>query len=59
MNFLTAEQVGGIARAIFAAVGGYLVGNGVVDAETVQIVSGAAVTIVVAVWSVLTKNKAA
>lgn len=58
MNFLTAEQVGGIARAVLAAVGGYLVGNGVVDAETVQVISGAATTIIVAVWSVWAKKQA-
>lgn len=56
--FLTAEQVGGIVRAIAAAVGGYFVGQGVVDAETASVIGGAATTLIVAIWSVLTKKSA-
>jgi hypothetical protein len=48
---MTGEQIAGIVRAIVAAVGGYLVGKGLADAET-------AATIVAAVWSVLSKKKA-
>lgn len=55
---ITAEQVGGIVRAIAAAVGGYFVGQGVIDAETATALAGAAVTIAVAVWSVWTKKQA-
>lgn len=56
--FLTAEQVGGIVRAVAAAAAGYFVGQGVVDAETAQIIGGALTTIAVAVWSVWTKKAA-
>jgi len=54
---MTAEQFAGIVRAIVAAVGGYLVGKGLADAETVAAVSGAVATIAVAVWSVLAKKQ--
>lgn len=59
MFFLSAEQVGGVVRAVVAAAGGYFVGIGAVDAETAQVIGGAVTTIVVAVWSVLIKKKAA
>lgn len=55
---MTAEQVGGIVRAIIAAVGGYFVGKGITDAATVTAVGGAVATLVVAVWSVLSKKTA-
>lgn len=55
---MTAEQFAGIVRAIVAAVGGYLVGKGFADAETVAALAGAAATIGAAVWSVLSKKKA-
>jgi hypothetical protein len=55
---MNGEQIAGIVRAIVAAVGGYLVGKGLADAETVAAVAGAAATIVAAVWSVLSKKKA-
>lgn len=55
---MSGEQIAGIVRAIVAAVGGYLVGKGLADAETVAAVAGAAATIVAAVWSVLSKKKA-
>jgi O-antigen/teichoic acid export membrane protein len=54
---MTAEQVAGIVRAIVAAIGGYLVGKGFADAETVAAVGGAVATIAAAVWSVLSKRK--
>jgi hypothetical protein len=54
---MTAEQVAGIVRAVIAAIGGYLVGRGLADAETVAAVGGAAATIVAAVWSVYSKRK--
>jgi|TARA_R110000868_G_scaffold403692_1_gene681189 hypothetical protein len=55
---MNGEQIAGIVRAIVAAVGGYLVGKGLADAETVAAVAGAAATIAAAVWSVLSKKKA-
>lgn len=54
---MTAEQVAGIVRAVIAAIGGYLVGRGLADAETVAAVGGAAATIAAAVWSVVAKRK--
>ena len=56
---MTAEQFAGIVRAIVAAVGGFLVGKGFADAETVAALAGAAATIGAAVWSVLAKKKPA
>ena len=55
---MNGEQIAGIVRAIVAEVGGYLVGKGLADAETVAAVAGAAATIAAAVWSVLSKKKA-
>jgi hypothetical protein len=53
---MTQDQVGGIVRALISAFGGYLVGQGIVDANTAATVGGAVATIVVAVWSVMTKR---
>ena len=55
---LTAEQVGGIVRAIMAAVGGYAVGQGLTDAETMATIGGAVTTLAAAVWSIWAKRKA-
>jgi hypothetical protein len=54
---MTAEQVAGIVRAIVAAIGGYLVGKGIADAETIAAAAGAAATIAAAIWSVYSKRK--
>ena len=54
---ITTEQVGGIVRALVAAAGGYFVGQGLIDAETMLTVGGAITTIVVAVWSIYSKKK--
>jgi O-antigen/teichoic acid export membrane protein len=54
---MTGEQIAGIVRAVVAAVGGYLVGKGFADAETVAAVGGALATIAVAIWSVRSKKK--
>jgi hypothetical protein len=53
---MTAEQVAGIVRALVAAVGGYLVGRGFVDGETVSAVGGALATLITAIWSVTSKK---
>jgi len=55
----TGEQIGGIVRAVVAAVGGILVGKGVIDAQTATAVAGAVATIAVAVWSVIAKRSVA
>jgi len=54
---ITTEQVGGIVRALVAAAGGYFVGQGLVDAETMMTVGGAITTLVVAIWSIYSKKK--
>jgi hypothetical protein len=54
---MTADQVGGIVRALAAALGGFLVGKGILDEATAAAVSGAAVTLAVAVWSVWSKQE--
>lgn len=54
---MTQEQVGGIVRALVAAAGGYFVGQGLIDAETMLTVGGAITTIAVACWSIYAKKK--
>jgi hypothetical protein len=54
---MTQDQVGGVVRALVAAAGGYFVGQGLVDAETMLTVGGAITTLVVAVWSIYSKKK--
>jgi hypothetical protein len=53
---MTHEQIGGIVRALVAAAGGYFVGQGLIDAETMMTVGGAVTTLVVAVWSIMSKR---
>lgn len=53
---MTSEQIAGVIRAVVAAVGGYFVGKGVVDADTVTSIGGALATIGTAVWSVWAKK---
>jgi hypothetical protein len=50
------EMIWGVARAILAAGGGYLVAKGMIDAATLETVIGAIGTIFVAVWSVYAKK---
>jgi hypothetical protein len=53
---MTGEQIAGVVRAIVAAAGGYFVGQGMVDAETVTTIGGAVATLVAAVWSIYAKR---
>jgi len=53
---MTADQFAGIVRAIVAAVGGFLVAKGVIDAETVATLAGVAATAGAAIWSFLSKR---
>jgi len=57
-NKMKTEEIAGIARALVAAAGGWLVGQGIVDSETMMTVGGAITTIVVAFWSIYSKRKA-
>jgi hypothetical protein len=54
---MTGDQIGGIARAIIAALGGYAIGQGWADAELVATLGGAAATIAAAVWSFVSKKR--
>jgi hypothetical protein len=54
---MNSDEVKGIVRALLATVGGYFVAKGIVDAETVAVVSGAAASVVAAAWSVRAKRK--
>jgi hypothetical protein len=53
------DQVGGIIRALLAAVAGYAAGKGLISSDMANELVGAGVTIGVAVWSVLSKKPAA
>jgi hypothetical protein len=55
---MTTQEISGIVRALVAAAGGWLVGQGIVDSETMMTVGGAVTTIVVAFWSIYSKRKA-
>ena len=54
---MTADQFAGLVRAIVAALGGYLVAKGLVDAETVATLAGVAATAGAAIWSFLSKKQ--
>ena len=54
---MTHEQFGGIVRALVAAAGGYFVGQGLIDAQTMMSVGGAITTLAVAIWSIYSKKK--
>lgn len=54
---MSGDQIAGILRAVLAAGGGYLIGKGVIDAESYGAISGAAVTLAVAVWSFWAKKQ--
>lgn len=56
---MTSQEIGGVIRTIAAAVLGYFAGKGLIDGDTATALAGAVATIGVAVWSVLTKRKAA
>lgn len=53
---MTGEQIAGIVRAVVSAVGGYFVGRGVIDGETVVAIGGALATLATAAWSVWSKK---
>jgi hypothetical protein len=56
---MTREQILGIARHLLTTVGGALVAKGVLDDATLTEVVGAVIAVAGAVWSVLSKKKAA
>ena len=50
------EQLFGIIRTVAAAGFGFLAGKGYLDGATVEALAGAAATIGVAIWSILSKK---
>jgi hypothetical protein len=53
---MTKEMVWGVARAVLAAGGGYLVAKGMIDSGTLETVLGAIGTIFAASWSIWAKK---
>jgi hypothetical protein len=53
---MSKNEIYGVVRAVFAAIGGVAVGKGWVDSETAVTVAGALATVFVAVWSVRAKR---
>ena len=51
------EEIAGLVRALVAALGGYLVGQGLLDSESAMTIGGAVTTIAMAVWSIMSKRK--
>jgi hypothetical protein len=52
------EEIAGLVRALVAALGGYLVGQGLLDSESAMTIGGAVTTIAMAIWSIYSKRKA-
>jgi heme A synthase len=55
---MTGEQIAGVIRALSAAIGGYFVGKGLVDADTVAAIGGGLATVATAIWSIWAKKQA-
>ena len=53
------NEIYGVVRTIFAAIGGYFAAQGVIDSETAVALAGAGATIAAAVWSIKSKRVAA
>lgn len=49
---MTADQITGVLRAILTAIGGYVVGKGIVDQATATQIIGAVLTLIGAGWSI-------
>jgi hypothetical protein len=54
---MTKEQILGIIRHALTFVGGVLITRGIIDEATFTELSGAALTLVGGIWSVVAKNK--
>lgn len=54
---LTKEQVQGIVRHAMTFVGGILIAKGLLDEGVVTEITGAVLTLVGSIWSVVEKNK--
>ena len=53
------EKVLGIVRHALTFIGGIIVAKGIVDESTYMELSGAVITLVGGIWSIVSKNKAA
>lgn len=53
---MTKDEVYGVARAILAAAGGFVVARGWIDSETAVSLAGALATIAAAAWSIRSKR---
>lgn len=53
---MTKTEIYGVVRTVLAALGGILVGKGIIDSETAIALAGAGATIAAAVWSVKSKR---
>jgi hypothetical protein len=58
MTGINGAEIAGLARALVAALGGYLVARGQIDAATVEIVAGMAATLATGAWSIWEKRRA-
>jgi hypothetical protein len=54
---LSKEQILGVIRHVLTFVGGTMVMYGLMDAGIATEITGSAVTIVGAIWSIIAKNK--
>ena len=54
---MTKEQILGIIRHTLTFTGGILITRGIIDETTFTELSGAALTLIGGIWSVVTKNK--
>jgi predicted MFS family arabinose efflux permease len=50
------DQVEGVVRALGTAIGGYIVGKGIVDAATMTTIVGAVVILAGAMWSFISNR---
>lgn len=50
------DKLFGVIRTLAAAGFGYIAGKGMIDGATAEALAGAVATIVVAVWSVVSKS---
>ena len=54
---MSKDQMYGIVRAVAAGVGGYLVGRGMIDNATMEVIVGSVATLAAAIWSVWSKKE--
>lgn len=53
---MNGEQLGAVVRGIVQALGGYFVGQGLIDSETLIVVGGAIATLVATIYSMYIKR---